>query len=63
VAVALVLPFTCLLCGAWAPSMRKCARCWREAGVCVRYCCKECQREHFAKHRAVCGSGVAGGCI
>lgn len=55
VIVALILPYTCLQCGVWAPTMRKCERCWHRAGVCMRYCGKECQREHFPKHRGVCG--------
>ena len=60
VAVALILPYTCLQCGVWAPTMRKCELCWQRAGVCVRYCSKKCQREHYPKHRIACGCAQHG---
>ena len=53
--VALILPYACLQCGVWAPTMRKCERCWASAGVCARYCGKECQRAHYPTHRGACG--------
>ena len=42
----------CTVCG--AESKFHCARC--QGDVIARYCSRECQREHWPRHKSVCGS-------
>ena len=53
IGVAIIEIKICAACG--KPAKLKCAGCWTVARICVRYCCKKCQTEHLAQHRAVCG--------
>ena len=52
-------PYTCTNCNVWKDKMRKCKGCWDNLRFCVRYCGKECQKEHWQLgHKFICGKGA-----
>jgi hypothetical protein len=49
-------PYMCTNCNVWQNKMRKCKGCWGRLSICVRYCGKGCQREHWQLgHKFICG--------
>lgn len=55
--LARIEPYICAHCGTHVPRMKKCEGCWTHLGMCVRYCSKDCQKNHYVhgNHRIVCG--------
>lgn len=55
--LARIEPYICANCGLHSPNMKKCEGCWSHLKMCVRYCSKACQKEHYTigLHQIVCG--------